>query len=103
MWFLSPGIGAQGGDLAKALKVGLREDGLGILLPISRGWRGLGFWEGGLELQGKLGFLGIFVVFLFGEEKILMEVWGWLAGNCHGSFEWKSLLIFFVCFNSMAV
>ena len=52
MWFLSPGIGAQGGDLAKALKVGLREDGLGILLPISRGW-GFG---GGLELQGKLGF-----------------------------------------------
>ena len=45
VWFLSPGIGAQGGDLAKALKVGLRQDGLGILLPISRGWRGLGFWE----------------------------------------------------------
>ena len=37
VWFLSPGIGAQGGDLAAALEAGLRTDGLGILLPISRG------------------------------------------------------------------
>lgn len=37
MWFLSPGIGAQGGDLEAALKAGLREDGKGMLLPISRG------------------------------------------------------------------
>jgi hypothetical protein len=37
VWFLSPGIGAQGGDLAAALQAGLRKDGLGILLPISRG------------------------------------------------------------------
>ncbi|CAK9033145.1 Orotidine 5'-phosphate decarboxylase (OMP decarboxylase) (OMPDCase) (OMPdecase) [Durusdinium trenchii] len=37
VWFLSPGIGAQGGDLPKALSAGLRSDGLGILLPISRG------------------------------------------------------------------
>jgi len=36
-WFLSPGVGAQGGDLAAALEAGLRSDGLGILLPISRG------------------------------------------------------------------
>jgi len=36
-WFLSPGIGAQGGDLDAALKAGLRADGLGMLLPISRG------------------------------------------------------------------
>ena len=56
VWFLSPGIGAQGGDLAKALKVGLRADGLGILLPISRGWGGLGRrWV--RELQGA-GILG---------------------------------------------
>merc|ERR1711957_118326 len=37
IWFLSPGIGAQGGDLKEALEAGLRADGLGILLPISRG------------------------------------------------------------------
>mmetsp|Transcript_71403 Transcript_71403/g.209616 ORF Transcript_71403/g.209616 Transcript_71403/m.209616 type:complete len:270 (-) Transcript_71403:105-914(-) len=37
VWFLSPGIGAQGGSLAAALDAGLSADGLGILLPISRG------------------------------------------------------------------
>jgi len=37
VWFLSPGIGAQGGDLAAALDAGLSSDGLGMLLPISRG------------------------------------------------------------------
>lgn len=37
MWFLAPGVGAQGGDLETALKSGLRADGKGLLLPISRG------------------------------------------------------------------
>jgi uridine monophosphate synthetase len=37
IWFLVPGIGAQGGDLEEALKAGLRADGLGVLLPVSRG------------------------------------------------------------------
>lgn len=37
MWFLSPGVGAQGGDLEAALKAGVRKDGKGMLLPISRG------------------------------------------------------------------
>jgi uridine monophosphate synthetase len=37
MWFLAPGVGAQGGDLEVALKAGLRKDGKGMLLPISRG------------------------------------------------------------------
>ena len=37
LWFLAPGIGAQGGELESALKAGLRKDGKGILLPISRG------------------------------------------------------------------
>jgi uridine monophosphate synthetase len=36
MWFLAPGIGAQGGDLELALKAGLRKDGKGMLLPVSR-------------------------------------------------------------------
>ncbi len=37
LWFLAPGVGAQGGDLETALKAGLRKDGLGMLLPVSRG------------------------------------------------------------------
>jgi uridine monophosphate synthetase len=37
LWFLSPGVGAQGGDLKIALKSGLRADGKGMLIPISRG------------------------------------------------------------------
>ena len=37
LWFLSPGVGAQGGDLEIALKSGLRADGKGMLIPISRG------------------------------------------------------------------
>jgi len=37
MWFLAPGIGAQGGELESALKAGLRKDGKGMLIPVSRG------------------------------------------------------------------
>lgn len=37
LWFLSPGVGAQGGDLEAALKAGLRKDRSGMLLPVSRG------------------------------------------------------------------
>jgi orotidine 5'-phosphate decarboxylase subfamily 2 len=36
LWFLVPGIGAQGGDLESALKAGLRKDGKGMLVNISR-------------------------------------------------------------------
>ena len=36
LWFLAPGVGAQGGELESALKAGLRKKGNGILLPISR-------------------------------------------------------------------
>jgi uridine monophosphate synthetase len=36
LWFLAPGVGAQGGELAAALEAGLRADGLGMLLPVSR-------------------------------------------------------------------
>ncbi len=36
MWFLSPGVGAQGGDLEIALKAGLRKDGKGMLINVSR-------------------------------------------------------------------
>ncbi len=36
MWFLAPGIGAQGGELELALKAGLRKDGKGMLIPVSR-------------------------------------------------------------------
>lgn len=37
LWFLAPGVGAQGGDLKDALQAGLREDGLGMLVTVSRG------------------------------------------------------------------
>ncbi len=36
LWFLAPGVGAQGGELRAALSAGLRKDGKGILLPVSR-------------------------------------------------------------------
>lgn len=36
LWFLSPGVGAQGGDLETALKSGLRKDGKGMLINVSR-------------------------------------------------------------------
>ncbi len=36
LWLLVPGVGAQGGDLAAALRAGLRADGLGMLVNVSR-------------------------------------------------------------------
>jgi orotidine-5'-phosphate decarboxylase len=36
LWFLSPGVGAQGGNLETALKSGLRVDGKGMLINVSR-------------------------------------------------------------------
>ncbi len=36
MWFLVPGIGAQGGDLEMTLRAGLRADGMGLLINASR-------------------------------------------------------------------
>ncbi len=36
MWILAPGVGAQGGDLATTLQAGLRDDGLGLIIPVSR-------------------------------------------------------------------
>jgi uridine monophosphate synthetase len=36
MWILAPGVGVQGGDLALAMEAGLRSDGMGMLIPISR-------------------------------------------------------------------
>lgn len=36
LWFLVPGVGAQGGDLATAMHAGLRSDGKGMLIPVAR-------------------------------------------------------------------
>ncbi len=36
LWFLVPGIGSQGGELKAAVASGLREDGLGMLVAVSR-------------------------------------------------------------------
>jgi uridine monophosphate synthetase len=37
LWFLVPGVGAQGGDLESALHAGLWADGKGMLINVSRG------------------------------------------------------------------
>ena len=37
LWILAPGVGAQGGNLREALAAGLRPDGRGIIVPVSRG------------------------------------------------------------------
>ncbi|GBG26141.1 Orotate phosphoribosyltransferase [Hondaea fermentalgiana] len=37
LWILAPGVGFQGGDLEAAAKAGLRADGMGLLVPVSRG------------------------------------------------------------------
>lgn len=36
-WILAPGVGFQGGDLAASLRAALRSDGMGVLVPVSRG------------------------------------------------------------------
>ena len=36
VWFLAPGVGAQGGNLEAALQAGLRPDGMGMLVSASR-------------------------------------------------------------------
>lgn len=35
-WLLVPGVGTQGGDLARVLRSGRRDDGLGLLINVSR-------------------------------------------------------------------
>lgn len=35
-WFLAPGIGSQGGDLARTMAAGLRQDGEGLIVNASR-------------------------------------------------------------------
>ena len=37
VWFLVPGIGAQGGDVEKTVKAGINKDGEGIIVNSSRG------------------------------------------------------------------
>jgi uridine monophosphate synthetase len=36
LWFLAPGVGTQGGDLETTLRAGLRSDGRGMLINVSR-------------------------------------------------------------------
>jgi uridine monophosphate synthetase len=36
LWIMAPGVGIQGKDLTNALQSGLRSDGLGMLIPVSR-------------------------------------------------------------------
>jgi uridine monophosphate synthetase len=37
LWILAPGVGAQGGDLSATMEAGIRMDGMGLLVPVSRG------------------------------------------------------------------
>ena len=37
LWILAPGVGIQGGDLEATLLAGLRSDGMGLLITVSRG------------------------------------------------------------------
>ncbi len=37
VWFLVPGVGAQGGDVEKTIKAGLSSDGMGMVINSSRG------------------------------------------------------------------
>lgn len=36
LWILAPGVGAQGAEMSTALQAGLRADGMGMLVPVSR-------------------------------------------------------------------
>jgi uridine monophosphate synthetase len=36
-WFLVPGVGAQGGDIEAAIQAGLRDDGSGLIVNVTRG------------------------------------------------------------------
>ena len=40
MWFLLPGIGAQGGDLERSVRAGVTAEGSGVLVNVSRGISG---------------------------------------------------------------
>lgn len=37
IWILAPGVGAQGGDLDDVIRAAIRDDGKGVVIPISRG------------------------------------------------------------------
>jgi uridine monophosphate synthetase len=37
LWLLAPGVGAQRANLEAVIRAGLRSDGLGIVIPVSRG------------------------------------------------------------------
>ena len=54
-WFLVPGIGAQGGDLAATLQAGLRPDGAGLLINASRSiWQAADAGTAAQELQDQI-------------------------------------------------
>jgi orotidine-5'-phosphate decarboxylase len=54
-WFLIPGIGAQGGDLASTLQAGLRPDGQGVLINSSRAiWQAADAGAAARELQQQI-------------------------------------------------
>ena len=62
-WFLVPGIGAQGGDLAATLRAGLRPDGSGLLINSSRAiWQAADAGAAARELVGQINALRLVAV-----------------------------------------
>jgi uridine monophosphate synthetase len=54
-WILAPGVGVQGGSLADALRAGLREDGKGLIIPVSRGVLfAADVYQAASELRGQI-------------------------------------------------
>lgn len=57
-WFLVPGVGAQGGDLAATLRAGLRPDGAGLLINTSRAiWQAADAGAAARELVEQMNLL----------------------------------------------
>ena len=101
LWILAPGVGAQGGDLVKALEVGLRVDGLGLLVPVSRAIsRATDLHQAAIDLrdairaatQAKLAAPAVAHRSSHAQEKLAAVAEGLLAAGCvkFGQFTLKS-------------
>jgi uridine monophosphate synthetase len=98
LWFLAPGIGAQGGDMEAALRAGLRADGVGMVIPVSRGVaRASDPHQAALELHQKINTIRskMTVAAPFTEELSTALADGLLAAGCvqFGTFTLKSGLV----------
>lgn len=98
LWFLSPGIGTQGGDLEAALRAGLRADGLGMVIAVSRSVaRAVDPYQAALELNRQITTIRMELARSFPSAATFPTTLadGLLAAGCvrFGSFTLKSGLI----------